>query len=81
MQGTEKSLLALGQSEQGAGRVVQVESESLKDLSFYTKGNGEPFIGGFRSGFHLKVWLLNREQIIDDKCGSCETTREAIAVI
>lgn len=57
MQETEKSLLALGQSEQGAGRVVQVESESLKDLSFYTKGNGEPFIGGFRSGFHLKVCL------------------------
>ena len=45
MQGTEKSLLALGQSEQGAGRVVQVESESLKDLSFYTKGNGEPLEG------------------------------------
>ena len=44
MQGTEKSLLGLGQSEQGVGRVVKVESESLKDLSFYTKGNGEPLV-------------------------------------
>lgn len=47
MQGTEKSLLGLGQSEQEVGRVVKVESISgprLKDLRFYTKGNGEPLV-------------------------------------
>ena len=53
MQGTEKSLLGLRQSEQGLGRVGWVEwvklsqrvsGPRLKDLSFYTKGNGEPLV-------------------------------------